>query len=46
MWGRPRAAALAGEPAALIAQHGDATLEDLFVRVANEKLQPDAEAAA
>ncbi len=32
---------LSGEPAALIAQHGDATLEDLFVRVANEKLAPD-----
>ncbi len=36
---------LAGEPAALIAEHGDATLEDLFVRVANEKLAPDEEAA-
>jgi len=32
---------LAGEPAALIAEHGDANLEDLFVRVANESLHPD-----
>jgi ABC-2 type transport system ATP-binding protein len=37
---------LSGEPAALIAEHGDATLEDLFVRVANEKLRPDEEHAA
>ena len=36
---------LTGEPAALIAEHGDATLEDLFVRVANEKLAPDDEEA-
>ena len=36
---------LAGAPAALIAEHGDATLEDLFVRVANEALTP-AEAQA
>ena len=32
---------LAGEPAKLIAEHGDANLEDLFVRVANESLRPD-----
>jgi ABC-2 type transport system ATP-binding protein len=31
---------LAGAPDALIAEHGDATLEDLFVRVANEALTP------
>ena len=31
---------LAGAPDALIAEHGDATLEDLFVRVANEALSP------
>jgi ABC-2 type transport system ATP-binding protein len=37
---------LAGEPAALIAEHGDATLEDLFVRVANEKLAPEEDGAA
>jgi ABC-2 type transport system ATP-binding protein len=32
---------LAGEPAALIAEQGNANLEDLFVRVANEKLRPE-----
>jgi ABC-2 type transport system ATP-binding protein len=32
---------LSGEPAALIAEHGDANLEDLFVRVANEALRPE-----
>jgi len=31
---------LAGAPDALIAEHGDANLEDLFVRVANETLTP------
>jgi hypothetical protein len=31
---------LAGEPKALIAEHGAATLEDLFVKVAHEA--PDA----
>jgi len=32
---------LEGEPDALIRQHGDATLEDLFVRVAQESLNPE-----
>jgi ABC-2 type transport system ATP-binding protein len=32
---------LAGEPGALIAEHGDANLEDLFVRVAREALDPE-----
>jgi ABC-2 type transport system ATP-binding protein len=31
---------LSGAPNALIAEHGDATLEDLFVRIANESLTP------
>jgi ABC-2 type transport system ATP-binding protein len=35
---------LAGEPAALIAEHGDANLEDLFVRVVGEALHPEAAA--
>jgi ABC-2 type transport system ATP-binding protein len=35
---------LAGAPDKLIAEHGDATLEDLFVRVANETLMPADEA--
>ena len=36
---------LEGEPAQLIKAHGDANLEDLFVRLAHEALNPD-EAAA
>ncbi|MBV9994184.1 MAG: ABC transporter ATP-binding protein [Caulobacteraceae bacterium] len=36
---------LAGAPADLIAEHGDANLEDLFVRVAKEALNPAPEAA-
>jgi ABC-2 type transport system ATP-binding protein len=36
---------LDGEPEALIAQHGDANLEDLFVRLANESLRPEGEMA-
>jgi ABC-2 type transport system ATP-binding protein len=36
---------LDGEPEALIAEHGDANLEDLFVRIANESLRPESEMA-
>ena len=36
---------LSGKPADLVAQHGSASLEDLFVSVANEALNPAAEAA-
>jgi ABC-2 type transport system ATP-binding protein len=37
---------LEGEPDRLIAEHGDANLEDLFVRVAHEALRPAEEAHA
>ncbi|MDB5494714.1 MAG: transporter related [Phenylobacterium sp.] len=36
---------LAGEPAALVREHGAASLEDLFVSVANEALDPQAAAS-
>jgi ABC-2 type transport system ATP-binding protein len=35
---------LCGKPAELVAQHGSASLEDLFVSVANEALDPEAAA--
>jgi ABC-2 type transport system ATP-binding protein len=37
---------LAGEPAALVAEHKAASLEDLFVSVADEALDPDAAQAS